>query len=283
MSLVAVVKYDRRHTKDLSKISVDELIFPLEKTPPLSINTVSDLGAGDHLVVPCSSKAFLRSHKNIRCKISLLLREPRAIHARYYNLSLFFFWRYFSVLTFDAFLLKFLPNAKFAPSGNSWVLENLSGKKQKNLSVIASKKRDLPGHRLRLAIVDYCVKNNIEIDLFGRAFKPIDSKEEALADYRFSIVIENSREENYFTEKIIDCFLQKVVPVYWGAPNIGQFFDAQGILVCESDSDLKNSLESLSENLYEMKKSQISKNFSLAKQYRYWAASAARAVLSIGK
>jgi hypothetical protein len=50
----------------------------------------------------------------------------------------------------------------------------------------------------------------------------------------FSVCIENSSERNYFTEKLIDCFAQKVIPIYWGAPNVSEFFDPDGIIFCKT-------------------------------------------------
>jgi hypothetical protein len=46
-------------------------------------------------------------------------------------------------------------------------------------------------------------------------------------------VIENDRAPNYFTEKLIDCFALGTIPIYWGCPNIGDFFDARGIITME--------------------------------------------------
>lgn len=44
------------------------------------------------------------------------------------------------------------------------------------------------------------------------------------------VIIENSREVNYFPEIIMDAIFAGAVPVYWGSPNIGDFFDIQGII-----------------------------------------------------
>ena len=34
----------------------------------------------------------------------------------------------------------------------------------------------------------------------------------------FHVAVENSSHNNYYTDKIIDCFCTKTVPIYWGAP-----------------------------------------------------------------
>lgn len=49
----------------------------------------------------------------------------------------------------------------------------------------------------------------------------VDSKFEALSNYKFAICYENAQMiPGYITEKIFDCFFAGCVPVYWGAPNI---------------------------------------------------------------
>lgn len=56
------------------------------------------------------------------------------------------------------------------------------------------------------------------------------NKWDGLAPYRYSVAIENGSFPNYFTEKISDCFLAFAMPVYWGCPNIGEYFDDRSFL-----------------------------------------------------
>jgi glycosyltransferase involved in cell wall biosynthesis len=52
----------------------------------------------------------------------------------------------------------------------------------------------------------------------------IKNKLEVLGKFKFSLVFENSMDQNgYITEKILDCFLCGVIPIYWGAPNISRW------------------------------------------------------------
>ena len=37
-----------------------------------------------------------------------------------------------------------------------------------------------------------------------------------------------------FTEKLIDAFLTGTIPLYWGCPTIGEFFDMDGILLFDN-------------------------------------------------
>ena len=42
----------------------------------------------------------------------------------------------------------------------------------------------------------------------------------------------------YFTEKLIDALITKTVPIYWGAPYIGDFYDNRGIIHFEDENEL---------------------------------------------
>ena len=125
--------------------------------------------------------------------------------------------------------------------------------KSKLLSMIASEKTWLFGHRLRHIIVKSLLPkmDNIDIDLFGNIVnKHIDLSSDSLNDYMFQIAIENAQRVNYFSEKIYDCFATGTVPIYWGASNIGDFFDMDGILIFNTPDELKDILNSLSVEKY---------------------------------
>ena len=49
-------------------------------------------------------------------------------------------------------------------------------------------------------------------------------KEAGILPYRYSLAIENSSQKNYFTEKLLDSLLMWSIPIYWGCPNLHQFF-----------------------------------------------------------
>lgn len=55
----------------------------------------------------------------------------------------------------------------------------------------------------------------------------ISDKEAVLSTYRFSICFENQRDvPGYVTEKIFDCLVCGTIPIYLGAPNIGDYLPA---------------------------------------------------------
>lgn len=98
--------------------------------------------------------------------------------------------------------------------------------KTKSISVIASNKLRTRGHKRRL---DFAIglKNHFKdkIDLFGRGVNPFELKWDTLAPYQYTIALENSRFPHYFTEKLSDAFLAFCYPIYFGAPNVGAYFD----------------------------------------------------------
>jgi Glycosyltransferase family 10 (fucosyltransferase) C-term len=99
-------------------------------------------------------------------------------------------------------------------------------------------------------MVQWCRETGQDIDIMGRGYKPFSEKSAGLAPYRYSIVIENAREENYFTEKLVDALLCNTVPIYWGCPNIADFFDTSGMILCETMADLQRAVEQMSEADY---------------------------------
>lgn len=97
--------------------------------------------------------------------------------------------------------------------------------KANRIAVICSASAHTAGQRQRLALLD-ALKAALGERLvhFGKGFRPIDDKLEAIAPYRFHLVLENTRAEDYWTEKLADAFLGWAFPIYWGCPNIERYF-----------------------------------------------------------
>lgn len=97
--------------------------------------------------------------------------------------------------------------------------------KTKLCSVVCSTNATTKGHRQRIAFVDLLERElGDRIDFFGRGRHDISDKDEALADYRFHIALENSVHRDYWTEKIADPFLRGCYPIYHGCPNLSDYF-----------------------------------------------------------
>lgn len=177
------------------------------------------------------------------------------------------------ILTWDQELLK-LPNAKFCPLTDTSQFNTLPNEilenafqiypKTKIVSAISSTKTMVPGHTTRLEFIT-SIQN--KVDLYGRGIREISSKLDGLKDYMFSVAIENARDINYFTEKLTDCLLTGTIPLYYGCPNVGDFFDMNGIIIFESIEELHLILDSLTLELYESKLESVRENFKRVFNY----------------
>jgi len=196
-------------------------------------------------------------------KICWLL-ESKEITGRYYDYIKNNYIKFNHIFTHDKELLN-LVNAIFIPVCGCWIYpqEQKVYEKTKGISIISSGKTQTFGHNLRHEIV----KNIRNLDVYGRGYKPVENKLEALKDYRYSIVIENGKYDYYFTEKLIDCFKTGTIPIYWGCPSIGDFFNKEGIISFNSISELVDLMPKLNETFYLEKLKYINENFNISNDY----------------
>lgn len=123
--------------------------------------------------------------------------------------------------------LSYMKAAPYKRDGVSWVTSNATHKE---------------GHKLRMALKDYLLQNDFKFDLFGRGFDPIEDKFDGIYPYKYSIAVENYSCNDYWTEKIADCFLSWTVPIYWGAKNILSYFPEKSIIKI-NPNNLQESFE----------------------------------------
>jgi hypothetical protein len=60
------------------------------------------------------------------------------------------------------------------------------------------------------------------------------NKIDTIRDFEYHISIENDIKENQISEKLIDPIMCKTVPIYYGASNIGDYFDMSGIEIIDT-------------------------------------------------
>jgi hypothetical protein len=80
--------------------------------------------------------------------------------------------------------------------------------------------------------------------------------------------VESSRMNDYFSEKLIDCFSMGTIPIYWGCDAVDDIFDPGGIIRFQSINELRNILKELSRFNYEARSVPIMRNLEIAKYYR---------------
>ena len=249
---IAVLPYGRALGPSLAGVPVSDLVWPLGMPARLQGKTVGDLEPDDHLIVFPKTSTHFVLRRGTRARISLILGEPSVIHAKHIRLLRLSHRRFHCILTFNADLLARLPNAVFFPLGTTWVPEwaDIDLEKSRHMSLIASAKRDSEGHKLRHAMVEFVRQEAIDCEIMGRGYTPFEAKAEGLAPFRYSVVIENVREQNYFSEKLVDAVLCDTVPIYWGCPNIADFVDTRGMMICANADEMQSAILTASEADY---------------------------------
>ena len=159
---------------------------------------------------------------------------------------------YDAIFTHDKELVNIDPTTFKLIFGQGSIIEEVGiFEKSKLVSCIVSDLKMNDGHKLRLEIAKQIAESG-QVDMYGKAFKYIPRKIDALKDYRFSFAMENDCYESYFTEKLHDCLLTGTMPIYLGAPNIGDFYNLDGIVIMDKNANGEVTFDSeiLSEEYY---------------------------------
>lgn len=177
-------------------------------------------------------------------KIAIMI-EPRMFegHKQSYDFLDKNYEMFDYIFTHDSILLKNCPNARLMYWGSVWGWSD--EEKTKNVSMISSEKQYCDLHKKRFELVNYLDSMNLA-DCYGtwNGGSYIDTLK-AHSAYKFAIAIENYVDDYWFTEKILNCFSNKVVPIYYGAKRIGDFFDINGIIIIDNIDDIPNLLKTM--------------------------------------
>ena len=190
---------------------------------------------------------------------------------------------YDKIVTTNPEILASCPNSSFMVYGTTWLnksphhpdsfghyTQNLS-ELDKNLSIsmVCGHLHGKTGYDIRHEIYHNRDKINIKKQFYSSTRFPIPNLEQLPNDDKinlfnsmYSIAIESSQEINYFTEKLIDCLITKTIPVYWGCPNISEFFDTSYWVDMTNSVIFDYSIEHYENNI-----EKINKNCENAKQY----------------
>jgi hypothetical protein len=180
------------------------------------------------------------------------------------------------ILTWDDKVINNCDNAMFLPFGHTWFKPDQYEKphdKKFEISFIRGILLKTYGQFLRHELLDR--KNEIKMptnfyDVFGDRHNIEDArigKEIVFGNSMFGVAIENTSHNGYFTEKILDCFLLKTIPVYWGCSSISNFFRQDGIVIFDNIDDLIVKVNKLDESYYNDRLDIIEENYKLALQY----------------
>ena len=193
------------------------------------------------------------------------------------------------ILTFEPEILNNCNNAVLFEYGTSWVNpEKYSFPDKKfSLSFVCNTKYHNQGHILRHEIYYNQDKINIPIDFYLSSKNPdsndlfykqselknlfnnkiLGESKFPLFDSMFSVCVENVKKDYYFSEKLIDCFLCKSIPVYYGCDNISNYFNTDGMVLFHSIEELLSKTDILTPDFYYSKSSVIDSNYAMALKY----------------
>lgn len=210
---------------------------------------------GKYDVEVFTDQAFhMASSSNAHCKLALLW-EPPTISPHMYNTNAYnplvldavFTVSEQMMMSNSSFFLRYLPPDSWVgtfpdPSPDAVLIPG----KDAGISIILSSKKSAPGHRMRHEVWNNLLANKLpKVDGCGDGVgRRVANKTECLARYRFSIIIENNKDQGYyFSEKLVDCFLTATVPIVWGTgAKISENFDARGMIFWQTPSDLHKIL-----------------------------------------
>ncbi|MBD5523046.1 MAG: hypothetical protein HDR04_01225 [Lachnospiraceae bacterium] len=178
------------------------------------------------------------------------------------------------VFTYDERILNEIENARFYPiAAGIWNQEMKDGlylKKDRDLSILSSDKTMCELHRFRLELARTCKKEQLA-DTYGRfdGGDYVQSVDETLDRYRFSLIIENDVSDYYFSERLTSCLAAQTIPVYLGARKIGDFFNTDGMILLKKPDieEAKRRIRECTKETYEAKLPAVLDNYERVQEY----------------
>lgn len=182
------------------------------------------------------------------------------------------------ILTHNEKILNSCPNAILFEFGSTWIGDDYAyPEKRFEVSTLVGFKNFTHGHKMRHELW----KNKDRITVPNRFFLSKDSrgllgtggypvlgeKKDALFESQFHIVIENARRKYWFTEKLIDCFKTKTIPIYWGCTNIGDYFNTDGMIIVDNINDIYYACNNLTEEDYKKMLPAVEENYEKGKEF----------------
>lgn len=189
---------------------------------------------------------------------------------------------YTYLLTYHQELLNNNPKARlFHSTMNSWIRNYNFPEKEFSVSTLVGGKDDprQSGYALRhnlwwsrdritipkkffLSTASRWNKVNYEGELtLGESKFP-------LFNSQFHIAIENTAIDHYFSEKLLDCFQTKTVPIYYGCTNLHDYFNLDGILTVNTLDGIIETCNNLTPDTFSKMIPAIEDNFIRSEKWK---------------
>lgn len=183
------------------------------------------------------------------------------------------------ILTNEDALLD-LPNAMFALFGGCWVTRGPQAKRFE-LSFLYSNgigaEQHFTGYQERRRIWGAQEALQVPLSFYTSTMRPPEgitklrpypfSDKTPLFESMFSIIVENDYQPHYFTEKLIDALRSHTVPIYFGAPNIGKYFNTSGMLLPSSLDEMVAMINRLTPDDYWLRIPALVENFERSRPF----------------
>jgi hypothetical protein len=190
------------------------------------------------------------------------------------------------VLTYQEEVLQSNPKARLFHFPNTWV-KGYEPKKEFSVSTVVGGKNipGLEGHELRHELwrkrdmitvpKKFYLSGNAkhshtfvpwpEADYTGQLV--LGDSKNPLFDSMFHIAIENTSIANFFTEKLIDCFQTRTIPIYYGCPNIGEYFNTAGMFRAANVNEIIEICNQLTPEIYDRMFPALNDNFERSNKW----------------
>jgi hypothetical protein len=106
-------------------------------------------------------------------------------------------------------------------------------------TVCSSKQQGHTLHRARYAFTHWLKTAYPSLQIYGHGVRHIENKHDALDPYRYHLAIENHVAIHHWTEKFSDPVLSYCVPIYYGCPNLSDYFPEDSYLVIDINEPAK--------------------------------------------
>lgn len=182
-----------------------------------------------------------------------------------------------AIFTHSVRILDKYENACFIPGGGVWFGTSLRGgeiiadayeRKTKLLSIVSSAKFMLPLSKFRSDLALEMKAKGVG-DVMGTIVGKYVSISDSLTDYMYSVGIENTESDYYFTEKLLNCFASQTVPIYYGAREVSRFFNPDGVIFIQEPTVecALRTMRQCSRDDYESRKDAIIDNYIRVQDY----------------
>ena len=222
------------------------------------IQTTLELREFDYIIfsnAPSPNDEIYRSAKSShKSRLILIVTEPKVVVPQGHNVN--FIKNFSYVFTFNDDLIASHDNVyKFnLPQPLRIRSEFIPLDQRKDMVLVGANKpshrnRQSSLHNIKIQLIRNLESSKVQIDIFGPEWKQAkkypkikkllfwryryynfkslrgytNNKLQEVANYKFSLVLENSEQNGYISEKIFEAMFSYAVPIYYGAPNIENY------------------------------------------------------------